>query len=526
MTVIVTGAVVLVSLLAYFSNISLRKKLLREQATGFALQLSGELSRLNTRAADRKAWRAAAENLLLRPEVESVTVSDLTVSGDQARVIFSKSVSKQGDRGLSVTAAAPPGNIMVRVAVNGDSLNKARWSFIYMSAGVLLVVLLLVMFAGRFVLRSYLDKPLAQVRDGIEDIASGNYKRPFAPVAQRDIASIMQNISETARQIDIREKTLKVYIDSVRENVEELRKEVGIRKRAEEDLRSLNDELEERIAERTQQISDLSADLAKRFWDMAVEVSLANIVQRNLLPAKDVHLGNVFVSSIFEPASGLSGDIFEIIYFEKGKIGIMVADVMGHGLAAALITMMVKLPFLNNAAVDKGPGETLTLMNQELFQQLVISGSFFFTAFYAVIDETSGEMSYASAGHSDVLFYSNRKKRVNRFLPCGPGIGILQDVAYETRTMSVEIDDKLVAHTDGVIETQNEEGEIFGYKRLRNVIQQNAGQPAEELKQTILRSIEEFRGPTPPIDDVTIAVAEYRRAGTSTKTSEVRTRPG
>jgi len=185
---------------------------------------------------------------------------------------------------------------------------------------------------------------------------------------------------------------------------------------------------------------------------------------------------------IFRPSSFVSGDFFNVVRVSDTAIGILICDVMGHGVRSALVAAMIRaLEEQLDEAADE-PGRLLTEINRAMCAILKQADTTIFaTAVYIIIDVANGRISFANAGHPSPLLRAARSG--SRFVAMypelmGPAIGIFaQSVQFFTYTHTVSAQDLILLFTDGLFEVENSKGEIFSEERLRDLFLQYAGLP-------------------------------------------------
>jgi serine phosphatase RsbU (regulator of sigma subunit) len=213
----------------------------------------------------------------------------------------------------------------------------------------------------------------------------------------------------------------------------------------------------------------------------------------------------------YRPAAGVSGDFFDVQDLPNHATGILVCDVMGHGVRSALITAMVRamIEELRPEATD--PGAFLTHLNRNLTRILRHAGGLIFvTAAYAVIDLAPRRLLYAQAGHPTPLRWDANTRAV-RPLACtsdfaGPALGLIDDFAFTSIEESFAAGDRLALFTDGLFEAASSTGEEFGMQRLEQVLAQAGDLPLGDTIEVVFREVTCFSGGT-FTDDVCIIAA-------------------
>lgn len=257
------------------------------------------------------------------------------------------------------------------------------------------------------------------------------------------------------------------------------------------------------IAEKNRQMEE---DL-----QMAREVQLA-MQSKNHAPAASDRL-SLRIAHRFQPAHGVSGDFFEVLRFSDCVVGVLVCDVMGHGVRSALVTAMVRAMLEPLRPLANDPGALLTRLNRDLTRMLRQAGSMIFvTAAYVVIDLEAGRMRYAQAGHPTPLRTVTQDRAV-RSLACspdteGPALGLLDEFAFSATEELVAAGDRVILFTDGVFEAAGPDGVEFGLARLADALAGRLDAPLEPMLAALLAEVTDHCEGVPFADDVCIVAME------------------
>ena len=235
---------------------------------------------------------------------------------------------------------------------------------------------------------------------------------------------------------------------------------------------------------------------------MRDELRFAREVQISMLPEAPPVLEWIDIAGVSIPATEVGGDYFD--YFRVGDaVALVCGDVAGHGLASGIVLTALRSGFmlLRNSLTD--PAAVLTQLH-ELIDQ-TSRRRMLATAAVAVLDPAARTVKIASAGHPPVLV---RASGVVRFVELfGPPLGVRLPIAIADLSLPLSSGDVVVLHSDGVYETANPAGAIYGLDRLGALIEAATSRSAEDLRDAILRDVEAFRGAAPQEDDVTVVVA-------------------
>lgn len=270
------------------------------------------------------------------------------------------------------------------------------------------------------------------------------------------------------------------------------------------------------LAER--ESASLAEQLRLRNKAYEEELRLAREIQQALLIGGLPSLpeaewaGRVRLGARYVPISGLAGDFHEVIQPGPGMAGLLICDVMGHGVRSALVVAMLRGLIEKERSRSSDPGEFLGGLNEGLHAILGRSEvTIFATAFYAVIDLEGGELRCANAGHPGAIAVKadcveqiahERGKK-------GPALGLVQGAGFPTVRMPLEVLRRLFLFTDGLLEAENVEGEAFMEQRLLEVLKESGGRPLEEALDRVLARVLKFSQRGHFDDDVCLLGAEF-----------------
>jgi serine phosphatase RsbU (regulator of sigma subunit) len=247
----------------------------------------------------------------------------------------------------------------------------------------------------------------------------------------------------------------------------------------------------------------------ERDLEMERQVRLAADVQRRMLPRALPADPRVELAARYQPSFQLGGDFYDL--FEVGgRIAIAVGDVAGKGVPAAMLMSLVRSSFRAHAERALGPAEVLTLVNRDLCRDSLPSE--FATIWYGLLDPATGRLEYACAGHEPPMIL--RAGGECEQLPIGGLIaGIDLALAYEPFHVALAPGELLLAFTDGVPDVMSFEGQRFGKRRLREVLESIAAEgeraSANGAIGRVLRELRQFGGLTVRQDDTTLVAVTY-----------------
>jgi serine phosphatase RsbU (regulator of sigma subunit) len=239
----------------------------------------------------------------------------------------------------------------------------------------------------------------------------------------------------------------------------------------------------------------------QRLVAVGSELATARKIQMAALPRTNPDLAGLEVAAVYTPASDVAGDFYDFLELENGCLGVFIADVSGHGVPAALVASMLKIALATQSEKASSPARILLALNALFCGRLERQ---FITAAYVHIDPVAGTLVAASAGHPPpILRHDGTSEEI---IANGVVLGRFRGVHYEEVTRSFTPGDTLVLYTDGVTETVNRSGEMWGDERLRMTIASHDSS-AEALAGTIVGDVASWRGVAgAPEDDVTMIV--------------------
>lgn len=239
----------------------------------------------------------------------------------------------------------------------------------------------------------------------------------------------------------------------------------------------------------------------------AQEIAFAGKIQSSFLPNEMPRLKGWELAVTLLPARETSGDFFDFIPLPDGKIGILVADVADKGLGAALY-MALSRTLIRTYAIeylDSPPEVIFFSANERILQDA--RANLFVTAFYGILDQETGILTYCNAGHNPpYLFSPGNNNAITSLKPTGMPIGIEEQALWEQASIQIQPGDVLVLYTDGIPDAMNSAEEHFKEERLVDTTLANLSLSAQELQTEILKRVQEFVGETPQFDDITLLV--------------------
>jgi len=233
------------------------------------------------------------------------------------------------------------------------------------------------------------------------------------------------------------------------------------------------------------------------------QLEVARQVQLELLPAKDPQLEGYDISAYNFPTEEVSGDYYVWVRIYDDQIGLVIADVSGKGVLAALLMAFLRASLRAATHIGYSPHISMAKVNYLLWES--IERNQFVTAFYAILDSTNKTLTYTNAGHNPPVLLD--KDGNHSFIERGSvPLGMFRDTRYHEYYLTTEPGELLVLYTDGVTEAQNSHGEEFGRERLAEAVKKHRELGARELITTVHKEVIEWTEGRGATDDVTFFV--------------------
>jgi len=236
------------------------------------------------------------------------------------------------------------------------------------------------------------------------------------------------------------------------------------------------------------------------------ELAVAWQIQASFLPDHLPDVPGWQLAATLEPARQTSGDFFDLIPLPNARLGLVVADVAGKGMGAALY-MAVSRTLIRTYAVEfhAQPGLALRAANRRILMDT--HTDLFVTAFYGVLDPHTGTLTYCNAGHNPPYLFSAQNDGTMQALGrTGLPLGVLERTSWEQKTVQLAPDDLLLLYTDGITDAEDQTRKFFGQERLLEVAQANRHLSAPAIQDALLAEVHDFMGNMPQFDDIALIV--------------------
>ncbi len=233
------------------------------------------------------------------------------------------------------------------------------------------------------------------------------------------------------------------------------------------------------------------------------QLQIAHQVQARLLPRQDPAVEGYDISGLSLPAFDIGGDYYDYIHLPDGRLGLVVADVAGKGIPAALIMSTFRALLRTSARRNPLVSQTVQEINTSLAESIGLPA--FVTSVYGVLEPATGRFTFANCGHNAPLVV-RANGTVEQLLSSGPFLGVFAGGAYVEREVVVEPGDVLVLYTDGVVELEGDAGEDFGVERLGSVVNAMRGLGAGDMVAATVSATRDFAHGRPYADDFTLVI--------------------
>jgi serine phosphatase RsbU (regulator of sigma subunit) len=257
-------------------------------------------------------------------------------------------------------------------------------------------------------------------------------------------------------------------------------------------------------------LRDARETVARQLLSINSELEMARQIQLSILPQETPHLQGLEIEARYLPMSSVAGDFYDFLVVDDKHVGVLIADVSGHGLSSALIASMLQTQLAAQAPNASNPPQVLSGLNKALYGKF---HSHYVTAAYLYIDIGNGTAIYAGAAHPPMLLWQSKTSRAIECVENGLMLGPFSDSRYSTITFSLEDGDRIVLITDGIIEATDSSDNEFGIERLRAIVDSTHSLPVNRLADAVIDGLsgwsENAVGPG-QADDITLLAIDFK----------------
>jgi phosphoserine phosphatase RsbU/P len=252
----------------------------------------------------------------------------------------------------------------------------------------------------------------------------------------------------------------------------------------------------------------LKEELKQAYEIVERELKVVADIQRSLLPRNLPAIPGLDLAAHYQTSQWAGGDYYDFFELPQGRWGVLIADVSGHGTPAAVMMAILHSLAHGHPGHPEPPSALLEHVNRRLSARYTADNEVFVTAFYGIYDPASRQFSYRCAGHNPPQLKRCSQGRVDTLEEVGgPPLGLFEEVGYDQATLNLRPGDTLVLYTDGVTEAMDSRNRQFGVDQLNSVMAQ-CDLSAAELRDAVLRALDQFTGGAAAHDDRTLLVAK------------------
>jgi len=255
------------------------------------------------------------------------------------------------------------------------------------------------------------------------------------------------------------------------------------------------------------------AQLAAQLKAINDELEMARQIQLAILPHTLPKLADLDIAARYLPMTSVAGDFYDFIEIDDRHIGILVADVSGHGLPSALIASMLQVALTAQVAHASDPARVLRGLNKALCGKFTLN---FVTAVYVYLDLERNVLRYAGAGHPPLLQYRRATGKTSKYTENGLILGMFDEADYQVMELPLEPGDRYVLYTDGIPEAANASQELYGTDRFMGFLESHHALNADPFAAAFLAEIACWSGATEDRgrqqDDITLLLVDFKRS--------------
>lgn len=253
-----------------------------------------------------------------------------------------------------------------------------------------------------------------------------------------------------------------------------------------------------------------SIDLKRQILDQEKikrELEAAASIQNSILPKEFNTSGIIEISAITYPAENVGGDFYDFVRKDENKFGILIGDVSGKGIPAAIFMALVRNVIRAESKLNSSPSRLFTLANDSIYSDS--QSGMFATAAYFLIDSHNHIVTYCNAGHNTQYLYRHKTNKIDPIQSKGIPLGVMPDLKFEEKVILYEPGDTLILYTDGIIEALNPDEEEYGDDRLLQFIEDNGKMDkSDDILNSLKGDIIDFMSGEPLFDDFSIMIVK------------------
>ena len=250
--------------------------------------------------------------------------------------------------------------------------------------------------------------------------------------------------------------------------------------------------------------------VARQLETLNSELEMARQVQSSILPRETPDVPGLEIVARYLPMRSVAGDFYDFLVMDEKHLGILIADVSGHGLPSALIASMLQSALAWQSPYASDPGQVMSGLNRS------INGKFerhFVTAAYLFVDMENGVLKYAGAAHPPLLLWQPKLGRVTECVENGLMLGPFSNASYSSVSFSPQQGDRIVLFTDGIVEAKNPSGSEFGVDHVRQILELKHDLPLGRFADAVLYGLSDWSEHaigSGQSDDITLLAIDFK----------------
>ena len=335
----------------------------------------------------------------------------------------------------------------------------------------------------------FLSKPIEKLKQGAIALAAGD-------LAYRVNIETKDEFGELGEFFNHVAVSLKNNMDRINEQRDEIER--------------YSQTLEKKVFERTMDLKELNRLLRLRNDQMEEEVQMAAAVQRKIVPteAELPKVQGLSFGARYLAMENVGGDLYDVLDQGGGRFAFIIGDVSGHGIPAALIAAMAKVSFRAHAMPGRSPEAVMADANKDLCE-LIGGETYFVSAFLAILDSTTGSLSFTNAGHPPAYLRRAQGQIMELDVQDGQLLGIAEDYICGISSIVMEKGDRLFMYTDGIIEARSPEGKFYDSPRLIDFFSAYGGADPAHFAGLLLDDVQTFCRGASQSDDRAVLVVGF-----------------
>jgi sigma-B regulation protein RsbU (phosphoserine phosphatase) len=257
-------------------------------------------------------------------------------------------------------------------------------------------------------------------------------------------------------------------------------------------------------------LREAHAQIAQQLIAINIEMEMARQIQLSILPKSIPKLNGIDIVARYMPMTSVAGDFYDIIVVDDKRLGILVADVSGHGLPSALIASMLQVALTAQAGNASDPARVLSGLNHALCGKFEHN---FVTAVYVYVDMEKKMLTYAGAGHPPLLFWAQSAGVAKEVLENGLFLGMFPEAEYQSLQFPIAAGDRGILYTDGIPETKSPAEVEFGTAGLKKFLTQNHKLTADQFADELIDDLARWAGQPGgqgQQDDITVLTIDFK----------------